>query len=425
MARWGRWAGLFLLFSVFAAGCGRPSNRIVLHCMGWGDSEEAKILQQAVAEFQKAHPGVDVVQERAPYGEYITKVLTQFSAGLAPDVMAVNAEQMISFASRGVFLDLKPYVEKDPSLKLSDFYPQAVDHYTVDGVLTALPRDIAPIAVIYYNKKEFDEAGVPYPRDGWDWRQFLAAAERLTKKDADGKIGRFGFVDFTPTWDAWVYAFGGSLVDNEKKPTHCTLDSPQAAEGVQFRGDLVTRYHVAPSLADTTAMGGLGNSDLFMNGTAAMFYSGIWMTPQFRNIKTFDWDVVEFPKGPGGRRAFPLSAAGYGIVKTCRNPELAYELVKYLAGETGQKFMAATGLTQPALRTLADSPVFLDGQPPKSKGFLVGAVKYGHFQPLDPNETEWYSMVGSALDRVWSGRETAAAALKKVTEQINSKFYKK
>lgn len=420
------WLLALLVFSpIFFSGCYQPKKGITLRCIGWGDEAETHILQNAVEEFKKNHPDVNVELSRAPYGEYITKVLTQFAGGTAPDVMAVNAEQMISFASRGIFVDLKPYVDKDSTLKLSDFYPEATDHYTVNGVLTALPRDIAPVAVIYYNKNEFDAAGLPYPKDNWDYQQFLETAQKLTKKEGNGRVTQFGFVDFTPTWDAWVYAFGGKLVDNDKNPTRCLLDSPEAAAGAQFRADLINKYHVCPSSADFTAMGGLGNSDLFMNGTAAMFYCGIWTTPQFRTITKFDWDVVEFPKGPKGLRAFPMSAAGYGIVKTCKNPDLAYELVKYLAGETGQKFMASTGLTQPALKTLADSPVFLDGQRPKSKKFLVNAVKYGIFQPVDPNEAEWYQMVASEMDRVFNGDETAAAGLAKMTRVINAKFYKR
>ncbi len=409
------------------SGCTYSKHGTVLRCIGWGGKEEATILQDAVKDFKAAHPGVEIEFESAPYNEYITKVLTLFSAGMAPDVMAVNAEQMMAFASRGVFEDLKPYLDKDPGLKVSEFYPEAIDHYTVNGQLVALPRDIAPIAVVYYNKKKFDEAGVPYPKDDWTMDDLLATAQKLTKKDAAGKITQFGFVgaDNSPSWDAWVYAWGGALVDNEKNPTRCVVDSPQAIAGVQFLADLATKYHVMPSLADLTSMGSMGNSDLFMNGTVAMFYSGIWLTPQFRQIKDFDWDAVEFPKGPHGLRAFPMSAAGYGIVKGSKNPELAYELVKYLAGETGEKLMASTGLTQPALKALAQSDIFLDGQPPKSKGFLVDAVKYGHFQPLDPNVPEWKARIEASLDRVWSGEETPEKALKRAAAEVNEKFFKK
>ncbi len=427
MTRFGR---LILVLALFAVGmgmssCAKKDSGVVLKCIGWGDVEEAKILQAAVNEFNKVHPGVEVQMQRVPYNEYITKVLTQYSAGIAPDVMAVNAEQMVAFSTRGVFVDLKPYVDKDTTLKLTDFYPEAIDHYTADGMLEVLPRDIAPINVIYYNKKKFDEAGLAYPKNDWDRKQFLATAMKLTKKDAAGKVIQYGFIDDWVIWDAWVYANGGSLVDNEKKPTRCTLDDPKAIEGVQFRSNLINKYGVMPSPSAMTAMGGLGNSDLFMNGTVAMYYCGIWKVPTMRQIKTFGWDVVEFPAGPTGIRAFPMSAAGYGILKNCKNPDLAYELVKYLSGATGQKLMAATGLTQPAMKALADSPAFLDGQDPKSKNFLVDSVKSGHFQPFDPNVTEWKAMVESALDRVWTGDETAKAALTKVTADVNAKFYKK
>jgi len=417
---------LFLGLLLFGPlGCLKNSGKVTLSCIGWGGVEENKIVQSAIDDFKKAHPDVEVVLQRAPYGDYITKILTDFSANQAPDVMAINAEQMSSFTTRGLFVDLKPYVEKDPTIKLTDFYPEAIDHYTVNGMLTAIPRDIAPVAVIYYNKKKFDEAGLPYPKNDWTYEEFVATAQKLTKKGAGRKITQWGFVDDYPTWDAWVYAFGGTLADDLTHDTRCMLDTPEAIAGAQFRADLIFKYGCTPSPSASTAMGGLGNSDYFINGQVGMFYSGIWMTPRFREIKSFDWDVVEFPLGPKGHRGFPLSATGYGIIRTSKHPDLAYELVKFLAGEVGEKYMAATGLTQPAIKALAQSPVFLDGQQPKSKAFLVDAVKDGHWQPLDPNIAEWKSHIDSALERVWNGDETAAVALKKATADVNKNFFKK
>jgi multiple sugar transport system substrate-binding protein len=225
--------------------------------------------------------------------------------------------------------------------------------------------------------------------------------------------------------DPWIYSFGGKVVDNERKPTRCVMDSPEAIAGVQFRDDLIQKYGVSPSPSNTTAMGGVGNSDLFMNGTDAMFHSGIWVAPQFRLIKDFDWDAVQFPKGPHGRRGTGMGGAGYAIMKGSKHPDQAYELAKYFGGEIGQRYMASVGLTQPAMRTLAKSKAFLDGQMPKSKGFLVDAVKYGHTAPFDPNEAEWMDKIGSALDRVWAGTDQPGTVLKKVVQEVNEKFFKK
>ncbi len=419
-------AGILLAAAVcLYAGCSSKSNKVTLRLIGMGDVSEAVIIQNLIKEFNKSHPDVEVQSMRVPYNEYITKILTQFSGGLAPDVMAVSAEQMAAFSSRGVLIDLKPYIDKDPSLKLSDFYPEVIDYYMVNGQLQTLPRDIAPVGVVYYNKKKFDEAGLAYPKNDWTQEQFLAACMKLTKKDAKGNVEQFAYVDDWPNYEGWIYTYGGSLVDDVKHPTHCTIDTTNAIEGVQFRADLINKYKVMVGPSNVTAMGGAGNSDLFLNGRVAMYSGGIWKVPEFRNIKSFDWDVVEFPTGPKGKRGFPLSATGYGIVKTCKNPEVAYELVKYLAGPEGQKLMAATGLTQPAMKTLADSPAFLDTQIPQGKKFLVNAVKDGHFRPFDANATEWLDMMGTELAIVWLGTETPEAALTKLNKTINEKFYKK
>ena len=76
-----------LLMGVWSVtGCSKKSG-VTLHCLGWGGVEEAAIIQKAVDDFKKIHPGVEVELDRVPYGDYVTKVLTQFAAGMAPDVM--------------------------------------------------------------------------------------------------------------------------------------------------------------------------------------------------------------------------------------------------------------------------------------------------------------------------------------------------
>jgi multiple sugar transport system substrate-binding protein len=180
-----------------------------------------------------------------------------------------------------------------------------------------------------------------------------------------------------------------------------------------------------PAPSFVTAMGGLGNSDLFINGKVVMYHSGLWQVPSFRQIKGFDWDVVEFPKGPKGRRALVMEGWAFGMVKGSAHPDLAYELVKYLTGEKGQQYMAATGSAQPALMKVASSKYFLDGQTPKSKGFLLKAVKDGHFEPFDPQIVEWRSLILTNLDRVWSGTETAEQVLTRSTQEVNTKFFGK
>ncbi len=235
----------FLALSLL--GCSGPkNNRILLRYSAWGGVEETKILEATADDFRKAHPDVDVRLLRIPWGDYNTKLLSQIAAGIAPDVLLVGSDQLPAFSSKGVFLDLKPYVDKDPSMKLDDFYPGAIAHFTVNGALTAIPRNLGPIALVYYNKKAFDEAGLPYPKNDWDYLEFLETAKKLTKRDAKGNFIQYGFIDEWTDSNSWVYAFGGSEVDNDEKPTRCTMDSPEAIAGTQFRLDLSFQFKVAP-----------------------------------------------------------------------------------------------------------------------------------------------------------------------------------
>jgi multiple sugar transport system substrate-binding protein len=423
---------LFAVFAVLAltavlifTGCNKPlggTNKI--RFMYWGDVSEIEIINQAVADFEKA-TGVKVSAERAPSGPpYMEKVLTQFAGGSAPDVLFVEANNFKKFADKDVLEDLTPYLDKETAFKKSDFYPQIIDRFTVDNKLFVLPRDIAPICCVYYNKNLFDEASVKYPTDDWSWKDLLSKGLKLVKKDAQGRIVQYGYVDDWPIWETFVLSNGGSLVDNEKNPKKCTLDKKAAYEGVQFRSDLIHKYMIMPSPSQMTAMGGMGSGDMFVSGRAAMFYSGIWKSPSFRQIKDFKWDVVMFPKGPTGIRAFPTGGSGYAIVKSSKNKEAAWKLVTYLAGEKGQKLLAETGLAQPAMVKIAESPAFLDGKDPQNKKIVLAGVKYIKFMPL---MAEWeeinVSMIAPNFDKIWSGKETAKAVLQQIVPQINESYF--
>ncbi len=411
-------------FFFISCGSGVSKKKADLRFMYWGDVSEIQIIKEMVAKFEK-DTGLTVSAERAPSGPpYMEKVLTQFAGGSAPDVLFVEVNNFKEFAQKGVLEDLTPFLEADKTLKKSDFYPQIIDRFTVGKSLYVLPRDIAPICTVYYNKKAFDEAGVKYPKDDWTWNDLVTIGKRLVKKDANGMVTRFGYVDDWPIWEAFVYSNGGKLVDNVKNPTKCVMDKKEVIEAVQFRADLIHKHGITPSPSQMTAMGGMGTSDMFISERVAMFFSGIWKTPSFRTIKNFEWDVVMFPKGPTGIRGFSTGGSGYAVVKSTKNKEAAWKLVTYLAGKEGQKKLAQTGLAQPAIKEIAESKAFLDGQAPRHKDVVLKAVQYVTFAPLMP---EWeqinVSMIAPAFDKIWTGKEKASKVIKEMVPEINSNYF--
>jgi len=418
-----------LLFAtVIFYSCGGTQDKNRIRVMHWGDIIEMKNVEKIIKDI-KLTKGITVTQERAPSGSpYMEKVMTEAAAGNLPDILFVEEGNFKYLQDSGLLVDLTPYIEsdRDKDFNIKDYYPEIVDRFTVDNKLYVIPRDIAPICVIYYNKKLFDEAGVAYPKDDWTWKDLLDKAQKLTKRDAKGNVTQYGFLDEWTIWEAWVYSNGGAIVDDIKHPTKITLDSPEAIAGVQFRADLANKYKVTPPpvVINSTTMGWYGTASKFMEGKIAMFYTGYWKAGYFRDVKGFDWDVVMFPKGPTGKRGFPSGGSGYAITSQCKNKELAWQVLKRFAGKQGQIDLSSEGGLQPAIIKLAESKQFMDDQKPKNKKIMLEAVKYIHFTPLIK---EWEEIgikyINPALDRVWNDEDTAEKALKKITKEINDEYF--
>ncbi len=317
-----------------------------------------------------------------------------------------------------LFLDLNPYIDNDPDFNLEAYFPDVVRRFTRDGKVLGIPRDTAPFACVYYNKRLFDAAGIEYPTDDWNWDDMLEKAQALTEAGAPGKPAQYGF--YCPFYENFVYSAGGSVVDDVNNPTKCTIDSKKSVEGLKFFAELHTKYKVSP---DPEALSGLGKSanQLFMTGQVAMYNSGIWETPALRRIKSFDWDVAMFPKGPTGVRGFATGGSAYCILKSTKYPDEAWEVVKALAGAKGQIMMAKKGLAQPAIKSIAEGQYWAtDGKKPLNKSMLNEAVKYVVYSPFDPKWREAQDKyIYPELDRLRLGKVTAEEFADIVTPEVD------
>ena len=388
----------------------------------WGSPDELMIVTDLVNNWQKSHPEIKVKLEHTPFRGYVDKLLTRIAGRSAPDIICTEVELFVTFQSKNVLLDLTPYIKNDKEIKINEFYPAIIERFTRDGKLYAIPRDTAPFACVYYNKKLFDEKGVPYPTDDWDMNDMLEKAKKLTKVEYDGRTTCYGF--YAWAWQNFVYSFGGKLVNNVDEPTKCLLGDKNSVEGLTFYSDLINKYKVHPT---TTAMENLamGVQGMFMTGRLAMFSSGIWETPGLRKYKDLEWDVVMFPKGPGGIRGFGTGGSGYSILKDTKHPEEAFKVLKALAGKEAQEKLAATGLTQPAMISVAKL-WSEDGKVPSNKKMLIEAMKYVIYDPFAPAWREARELyIIPTLDRVLSGDIEVKPAMDKITGRIDALLEKK
>ena len=415
------------LVLIIMPGCIKQKETGAIRVMHWGDVIEMGNVNKIIKDI-KAKKGITVVQERAPAGNpYLEKLMTQAAANMAPDIIFVEASNFKELYDRGLLLNLSEFMKNDTSgeIDIKGYYPEIVDRFTIDGNLYVIPRDIAPIGVVFYNKEAFNDAGLPYPTDDWDWDKFLDTAKKLMKEE-NGHVVRYGFIDEWTMWDPWVYSNGGAVVDDVRNPKKCVLDSKAATDGMQFRADLSLKHKVAPvpAVISQQTQGWYGTAGLFVNGQVGMFMSGYWKSGFFRTHSKLDFDIVMFPKGPGGKRAFGTGGSGYAITSQCKNPQAAWEVLKRFSGEQGQRDLASQGGLQPAIMKLAQSEIFMDNKPPKNKKIMHEAVSHIVFTPLTRHWDEInMADLGPVLDNVWSGKETAAQAMKRAVPLINKKYF--
>ena len=153
---------IFLVIGLSLFGCARKdaveAGPVVIKVAFWGGPDDIEIITSVIDEWQAKHPEIKVKLEHTPYRGYADKLLTRIAGRGAPDIICTEVDLFVTFQTKNVLLNLSPFVEKDPDFDLSGFFPEIIDRFAIDGSLYCVPRDTAPYACVYYNKKVSDKA---------------------------------------------------------------------------------------------------------------------------------------------------------------------------------------------------------------------------------------------------------------------------
>ena len=344
--------------AIFLAACGgKGSDEVVLRMTSWQSPQENLLDLPAIQAFERAHPGVRVVNEPVSnQAEYREKVITAIASGSPPDVLLLDGIDVPSFADAAVLLDLAPFATR-AGIVLQDFFPNVLGMFTRGDTVLAFPKGFSPV-VYYYNRALFDAAKVAYPRDGWTFDDFLQTAKALTiDRDGDGTPDQWGTaVDRRfHTWQAMVWSGGGDILAPDGKRSTGTLDAPAAVRSLEFLTSLATVHRVAPRPNAFRAVSG-NETRLFYSGRLALLPSGHWLIPNIRGQLEkgkLSLGVVSFPRAPDAEVATPLFASGWAVPRNTAHRKLAVQLAAALAGPDAQRQRLAAGLelaTMPAIQ---------------------------------------------------------------------------
>lgn len=394
----------FLVLTIAAlalAACGpqrTPTGPVELTMMMWGDPAELTVWRQIVADFEAANPGIRVNVEVSDWDSYWTKLKTMLAGGTPPDVFAIDAPLYPDYQSRGVLLNLQPYIDAEPQV-LEGLYPVTLEAYRTPEGYFGLPRDFQTI-VVFYNKDMFDAAGIPYPQQGWTYDDLREIAKRLTKDtNGDGVIDQYGFYadlwDMELIWSEAIWAYGGDILSADG--SHTLINSPEARQAWKLFYDMIFVDHSWPDTTTAAEYGG----DPFLAGAAAMTTIGHWVVPGYAEAG-FRWDVAPMPRGPAGQ-ATSVNSAGFVIAKATKHPDEAWKFLKFVLSPDGQKRLAELGFACPVLRSVAESPAFLDQAVKINHRVFLDSLQFARMKPVFKGYEEWSAAVGDGLAPVWAG----------------------
>ncbi len=104
-------------------------------------------VRTAVVKFNKDNENyrISILDYSALYGtdeDYqagLTRLNTDIVSGKVPDILLIDDSMPAdSYISKGLFEDIKPYIEKDSELDINNFMPNIIEAFSVDGKLYSL-----------------------------------------------------------------------------------------------------------------------------------------------------------------------------------------------------------------------------------------------------------------------------------------------
>ncbi|MDR0443646.1 MAG: sugar ABC transporter substrate-binding protein [Treponema sp.] len=423
----------------FAGGNKQSSDaRIQITYSFWGTPEEFVATQKAINVYNDMQNKVLVTAVQIPHDSYEAALNTRAAAGMLPDCGMMIEGNILKYANMGYLMDVSQmYGTKDAK-------PLDSITFKMDGKPVAYAAS-NEILIMYYNKKMFDAAGVPYPPAAvdraWTWDEFVATAKKLTL-DTNGRtpndagfnrnqIRQYGAMVENLTWqlEVWALSNGGGFYSPDGKSV--IIDQDAAIEAIQKVADLHLKDNVAP-LSPGLTDDGVQRS--LIAGTVAMTTNGHWnigtCLSTARDEQGLDYGIAVLPYM---KNKLTINTSGAPVVfNQTKHPKEAMDFIKWYTQIENSWFLIELGIWMPPLESyykdeaLIKKWISYPAYPPAAD-YRSAVIDYtlSSAKPaawfFTPNTADFNNLLQSILGEVWTGAKTArdvitanSAALKRI-----------
>jgi len=347
-----------------------------------GNKAENYAYESLILEFMEKHPNIRIDMMPFPYADYDTKLRTAVATGNPPDIMAIDAPSLASYAQAGALMPLTEHYRTDGNLH--DIPTSTMEGYTYRNDIYLAPLTESSIAM-FYNIKMFEKAGLSLPssdpNEAWTWEQVLEAATKINDPEegvygidpAQGfqNAGATAYFKYPIIWQ-----FGGDVMNEEGTSARGALDSPETKQALTFYSELFTKHKVAAFEYPL---------DAFPNRKLGITIDGTWTLAHIaENYPEFklgvDFGVAPLPKGT--RQAVANGSWALGISAKTEFANEAWTFVNWMTSYEGLMIYSRITGDIPVRYSVAKQFEKLNEYPLNI--FVVQNQKYGRPRPITP-----------------------------------------
>jgi raffinose/stachyose/melibiose transport system substrate-binding protein len=300
----------------------------------------AKIIDDAVARFQKANPGVKVEVSHVLNDAYKTKLKIAFGANQPPCLfISWGGGPLREYVKSGQVLELTPYLDKNKAYK-DRFLPAGFKSATFGGKIYGVPAENTAPAVVFYNKEMFAKYGLKPPAN---WDELLKVMEVLKKNG----IAPFSLANKNKWTGSMYYMY---IVDRLAGP-EAFRAAADRQPGASFAGPAFVEagkrvQELVKLGAFAQGYNGLdydvgASRKLLYSEKAAMEVMGTWEAgaiqsenPEFyKKLDFFGFPAVPGGKGDPGNVIGTVGDNFISMSTACKDPALAFKLIEAMTDD--------------------------------------------------------------------------------------------
>ena len=404
---------------------------VTVEFLAWGDNADIPAWDKLKALYEERNPNVtvNITTVADPGNNFYPKLQTQIAGGAVPDISSFQGWEWQTYADKDLMTPIDDYITKDGFTAPYEAKLQAViDSTARKGKTYLIPLQLGTM-VMFYAKKPFDDAGMPYPTDDWTYQEFLDIAKKITNTSGDNKM--YG-IQANGSWFrdiGWIVGTGKREFDNIVDPKKAQFSTPEVVDIVQqVASDFYYGLGIAPTPADLS-----GGANAFNTGNTAMKYEGPWWFSQMNSPELRDqgaaipFDVVLMPQGADGSRPHRGWAEGIALMKG-KNVDEGWKFASFMGSDEGDKIYAETTGRVPNNLGLIDSfwlPTIQERFEVQNGQAFVKALQNAQVDVISgvPRSLMWSEIVKpTGWDPLINGSATAAEVMPKVDEQLQAKL---